>query len=193
MRLLKCLLTVIVAGAFFFCISCNSGNTPKPRGFFRISLPAKDYQLYTGDCPFRFEFPKYAEIWKDLDINAEPCWLNISFTQFKATLHLSYKKINGNLNSLAEDSRSFVYKHTVKADAIDERTIFNRQKNLYWIFYDIKGNAASSLQFFLTDSMDNFLRGALYFNVSPNKDSLAPVLDFLRKDVAHLIETFDWQ
>jgi len=173
--------------------SCNPDSTPKPRGYFRISLPEKNYYPFLSDCPYRFDLPTYSQIQKDEEVNSEPCWLNIGFPQFKATLHISYKKVNGNLNIFTEDSRSFVYKHTLKADAINEKTILYPQKNLYGILYEIRGNAASSLQFFLTDSTCHFLRGALYFNVKPNKDSIAPVLEFLSKDISHLIETFEWK
>ncbi|NOZ45910.1 MAG: gliding motility lipoprotein GldD, partial [Chlorobi bacterium] len=69
----------------------------------------------------------------------------------------------------------------------------NYDDNVYGILYDIKGNAASSINFFVTDSTQHFLRGALYFNSKPNKDSLAPVVDFIRKDIVHLMETFKWK
>jgi gliding motility-associated lipoprotein GldD len=91
-----------------------------------------------------------------------------------------------------EDSRSLVYKHTIKADAIDESPVIRPEENVYGIIYDLRGNTASSLQFFLTDSIQNFIRGSLYFNTTPNSDSLAPVVGFIRKDIMHMIESFEW-
>lgn len=92
-----------------------------------------------------------------------------------------------------EDSREFVYKHTVKADAIKETFYEDYDKHVYGILYDIKGDAASSVQFFITDSTKHFIRGALYFEVRPNKDSLNPVIDFIRQDVVHMFESIKWE
>lgn len=175
-------------------ISCGrQPRTPKPFGYFRISLPEKSYQKYESDCPFAFEYPSYAKVLNDNDKNTEPCWINIAFPSLKATIHCSYKNGGSELLQYMDDSRTLVYKHTVKADAIDETMIDDSVNKVYGIVYDIRGNAASSVQFFLTDSSEHFMRGALYFNVPPNKDSLAPVLEFVRSDISHLIETFTWK
>ena len=130
-----------------------------------------------------------------------PCWLNIEFPQFKGTLHLSYFNMTennqlGNRNRLEkylEDSRSLAYKHTIKAHSINEEKIERGKDHIHGIIYQIDGlNTASSIQFFLTDSTKHFVRGALYFNVAPRNDSLAPVISFVKSDIYHLIETFNW-
>jgi gliding motility-associated lipoprotein GldD len=175
-------------------VSCNHSYTPKPRGYFRIDLPSRDYRLYDPEnCPYAFEYPNYAKIEKDMEYNTEPCWINISFPGYGAKLHISYKNVNGNLSDFIEDSRALAYKHSIKADAINEKIYARPERHVYGILYDIKGNTASSVQFFVTDSTKHFLRGALYFNVEPNKDSLAPLIDFFRDDVIHMIETFRWK
>ncbi len=120
-------------------------------------------------------------------------WLNVDFTGYKATLHLSYKNVHGDISKMIEDARSLAYKHTVKADAIDEQFFSNQQEKVYGVLYDIRGNSASSVQFFVTDSTQHYLRGALYFRCVPNKDSLAPAVDFFKKDVVHLLETLSWK
>ncbi len=125
--------------------------------------------------------------------NAEPYWYNILFPSLNATIYLSYKPVHHNLQKFIEDSRTLVYKHTIKAEAINESLIRNDSSDVYGIFYDLKGNTASSLQFFVTDSTAHFLRGSLYFNAEPNKDSLAPVIRFIRQDVEHLINTLHWK
>ena len=117
----------------------------------------------------------------------------VNILKYKARIHLSYLDVAGNLNVMIEDTRSLVYKHTVKADAIDEQVFSNPQKKVYGILYDIKGNSASSVQFFLTDSVRHYIRGALYFRCEPNKDSLSPAVDFFRKDVVAMIESFEWK
>ena len=165
---------------------------PKPYGYIRIDLPPKSYQKYQGKLPYSFEFPTYGIVKPDSDKNADPTWVNIEFPEFKGKIHLSYKKLNNNLREFIEDSRKLAYKHAQKADAIDEQRFENKSANVYGILYDIKGNTASSVQFFVTDSSKNFLRGALYFSAIPNKDSLAPVIEFFRADVMQLINTLKW-
>lgn len=176
-------------------VSCGGReiSTPKPRGYFRIDLPKKEYVTFDTLCPFSFQYPLYAKVDRDTDRNTEEYWYNIQFPAMKATLHLSYKPIAGNIKQFLEDSRTLVYKHTVKADAIDEKLIIDDMNRKFGIYYDIKGDAASSFQFILTDSTKHFLRGALYFNVRPNKDSLAPVLAFIKKDIEKLVESLRWK
>lgn len=174
-------------------LSCNSDYVPKPQGYFRISFPEKAYVKFDSTCSYTFEYPKYGKIEPTSGSHSEPCWINISFPAFNGKIHLSYKTIENNLTQLTEDSRTLAYKHTVKADAIDEKVYYNPTNSTYGILYDIKGNAASSIQFFVTDSVSHFIRGALYFENQPNKDSLAPVIAFFREDILHLIETLEWK
>ncbi len=172
---------------------CRQKTVPRPRGYFRIDLPAKQYRIYDTICPFTFEYPVYGIVSYDVGKNAEPCWFNLVFPQFRATIHFSYKALNKNLPTLLKESNDFAYSHSIKADAITERPWLNKTDKVFGILYDINGNTASSVQFFLTDSTKNFIRGALYFSAEPNADSLAPVIKFFREDVTHLIETFKWK
>ena len=108
-------------------------------------------------------------------------------------IHLSYKPVGDQLNELITDCRELVYKHTVKAHGIEETPFIVRDEKRFGMIYDLKGDVASAVQFFITDSTDHFLRGSLYFNSRPNRDSLNPVIDFLREDIIHLIETTRWK
>lgn len=176
-----------------FILACQPSYTPKPRGFLRVDFPAKEYVLFDSVCPYTFEYPSYGKIVPDTDYITEPCWINIDFPDFNGTIHISYKEVNQNLNDFIEDSRELTYKHTIKADAIKETVYTNPELEVHGILYDIKGNAASSIQFYLTDSNAHFLRGSLYFNVQPDKDSLAPVISFFREDIIHMVESFAWK
>jgi len=187
---IKIILFVIVS---LIAVSCNQSYTPKPAGYIRIDLPEKKYVASKENLPYSFEYPSYGVIKSDTNDNTEPYWINIEFPEFNSKIHLSYKRINGNLARFIEDTRKLAYKHTIKADAIDEVLIKNKMNNVYGIIYNIKGNAASSMQFFATDSTKNFIRGALYFTAQPNKDSLAPVIEFFGKDVEHFIQTLKWK
>lgn len=172
---------------------CRTKYTPKPRGYFRIDLPAKEYQMYNEECPYTFEYPVYGNISPDDDYLSEPCWINIEFPQFKGKIHISYKTVSGNISTLLEDSHALAYKHTIKAQAINETLFQNEEEQVYGMMYDITGDAASAVQFFVTDSFSHYLRGSLYFNLQPNSDSLAPVIEFFREDMIHLIESIRWK
>lgn len=174
-------------------ISCRDKAMPKPRGYFRIDFPQKDYDVWQQDYPFSFEYLKGAKVVEDKTHLAEKYWLNVLYPKYNATLHLSYKEVNENLDKYLEDSHKLVYKHAIKADAIDEKNYINNEKQVFGLVYRILGNSASSIQFIATDSSKHFLRGSLYFNNQPNSDSLAPVIQFIDKDIVHLMETLSWE
>jgi len=178
-----------------FLANCTSDYSPKPRGYFSIKFPEKKYQSYEGTCPYSFDYPAYATVLPDTQKGAKPCWLDVSYPQFNGKIHLSYETIKSqeHFNQLVEDARTFAFKHTVKATAIDEGVIAYPERKIYGTYYSIDGNTASSIQFFLTDSTKNYLRGALYFNEQPRQDSIQPVLDFIKKDIDVMIKSFKWK
>lgn len=186
---------LIPAWAFMLLslMGCRHHYTPKPAGYLRINFPEKEYQIYNSRCPYTFEYPVYGKIVPDTSRIAEPCWVNIEFPQFAGKIHISYKPVKNNVHVYIEDSRELTYKHTVKADAIRESLFTVDDRKVYGMLYEISGDAASSVQFYLTDSTRHFLRGSLYFNVQPNADSLAPVIDFFLEDIMHLMETLEWK
>lgn len=177
------------------CNSCSRDYAPKPRGYFRITLPVKEYQQYKSLCPYTFSYPVYARIEPDNARGAKPCWINLSFPSFNGKLHLSYYPVQSEtqFNELIEDSRMLAFKHTVKATGIDEAYISYPERKVYGTYYTIGGNTASSVQFFLTDSNKHYLRAALYFDEVPRVDSLQPVLDFVKQDLQVFIKSFRWQ
>lgn len=189
----------VVTVLFILTLSCNEKYTPKPRGFFRIDFPEKRYHTISNEYPYQFEIADYSSIQQDPRNPNKKYWINISVPQNKAEIHLSYYSLGGTANSdnyrlaeFIEESRTLAYKHTIKASAIQERIYVNPGEKVYGTIYDIAGNAASPMQFFLTDSTTHFLRGALYIRATPNIDSLLPVIDFLETDIVRLIETTNW-
>lgn len=185
--------TILSAGLFSCAGDEDEIITPKPRGYFRITFPERGYVIYDSVCPFKFEMPVYSKMEKDAGVHAEPCWMNLQFPQFNGTLHLSYKPVENNLQQYLEDTYTLASKHQIKASGIGEQVFNNDSLKIYGLLYEIQGNAASAVQFYLTDSSKHFLRGALYFNSVPNIDSIAPVIDFIKQDIFHLIETFEWK
>jgi gliding motility-associated lipoprotein GldD len=178
--------------------SCNSDPVPKPRGYFKIELPEKKYVLFDKPgYPYTFEYPAYGNVIKDStffdDKPENEFWVNIDFPTFEGRLHMSYKEIGKNdFSKLVEDAFKMTGKHTLKATSIDEIPVKGGPGVTGFVF-DVGGNAATGKQFFVTDSLKHFLRGALYFNSTPNYDSIRPVEQFLYKDMQHLIETLRWK
>lgn len=181
------------------CLSCNSPYTQKPTGYFKIDLPAKKYQAFNqAGYPYSFEFPAYGKVVRDslfFDSSApNPWWINVDFPQFNAHIYLTYRVIGDKKDSLVKlinDSYNLTNKHSVRADFIRD-SIMMTSNGISGTFFKVEGNAATANQFFLTDSTRNFLRGALYFDATPNQDSLRPVNEFLVQDIKHLINTFKW-
>lgn len=173
--------------------ACGGGYAPKPRGYYRIDFPEKRYRIYDSIYPFRFNMPVYAHLSPMGQGEQGQRFMNIDIPRYRARIHLTHLDIHGNLELMIEDAFAMAYKHTQKADAIDEQTYIDEQKRVYGLLYDIKGNSASSVQFFLTDSLRHYIRGALYFNCRPNKDSLAPVVQFIMADIVELMETWEWK
>jgi gliding motility-associated lipoprotein GldD len=186
-RLLTLLLPVLLFGA------CEESYTPKPYGYFRIDFPAKEWASTPDTLPYRFQMAREAVLEADPAPDAEYAWTNLRYPRYNAKIHLSYKPVltDTSLANYLNDCHHLAYTHTIKAESINERD-FHR-KNIFGIIYFIEGNTASSTQFFVTDSTRHFLRGALYFNQHPDKDSLAPVIDHLRHDIIRLMETLRFQ
>jgi len=179
---------------------CREVNVPKPKGHFRIDLPQKEYRLFNNneaaekEFPFSFEYPVYGNLSFESDKTKKAGWFNIEFPRYGAKIYLTYRAINNDFDGLMEQTYKMnVKNHISKADAINEQVFNNPRKSVYGILYDLKGNTATAVQFYATDSINNYLRGSLYFNAEPNADSLAPVIDFFRKDIIHLVESLEWK
>ncbi|MEP7277465.1 MAG: hypothetical protein ABI813_02375 [Bacteroidota bacterium] len=197
-------------------VSCNSIYTPRPRGFFKIDFPTHAYQLFDKPgYPYRFEYPVYANIIQDSTFFEEqpenPYWINIDFPQFHGKIYISYIEIGGKsrfkvrdakgnyvdslgintFDNLIRSSYALTYKHTYKASSIND-SVFTTGKT-GGIYFKIGGNAATANQFLVTDTVKHFLRGALYFDATPNADSLGIVNQFLQQDMKHLINTLSWK
>lgn len=177
-------------------IACHSDEySPKPRAYHRLYFPEKKQQSYEGACPFIFQYPTYAHVRPDTLAAARPCWMNIDLEHFNASLHVSYYPLGqtAKLDELSEDAHAFAFKHTVKASYIDEAVISYPERKVYGTFYTIGGNAASSAQFYVTDSANHYLRASLYFNEKPKIDSLQPVVDYIVEDLKTMIKTLEWK
>jgi gliding motility-associated lipoprotein GldD len=179
---------------------CREVVVPKPRGYFRIGLPQKQYLLLNDrsldmhDMPFTFEYPSYGKLTFDDGKKNEQGWFNIEFPAYRAKIYLTYKDVNNDFEGLMEQTYKMnVKNHIAKADAINEQAFNNSENKVYGILYDLKGNTASAVQFYVTDSINHYLRGSLYFSAEPDADSLAPVIEFFREDIIHLIETLKWK
>ena len=181
---------LIVAVVTLIVGSCEETYTPKPTGFFRIDLPEHAYQKYEGNCPYTFEYSQAAEVQPKPQ---NPCWLDIHYPKHGATIHTSYIPVNNNLRQFIEDARELAFKHTVKADDIQQELLINDSANVFGLSYDFEGNTASQFQFYITDSTNHLFRGSLYFNVMPNADSIKPVANYIKQDIQHMVNSFRWK
>lgn len=173
---------------FLFLFACGSDYTPKPRAFFKIKFPKKEYQTFSDyRLAFTFLYPKYSSVEIEKNIN----FLNINFPKFSGKLYLTYVNLSNDLNEHVEQSRSLAYKHNEQADMISEQVYINEENNIFGMLYDYQGITATSSQFYLTDSLNHFFRGSFYFNTQIN-DSIAPVNNFIKEDIKVLIESLRW-
>ncbi len=198
-------------------VSCNSNYTQRPRGYYKINFPAHSYQVFEkAGYPYRFEYPSYASIVQDSSFFDEqpenPYWLNIDFPQFHGKIYISYIKVGGSsrykvrdakgnyidsigtnsFDNLIRSSYALTYKHTYKASSIKD-SAFTTRNHVAGIYFNIEGNAATANQFLVTDTVQHFMRGALYFDATPNADSLGIVNQFLQQDMKHLINSLSWR
>lgn len=175
--------------------SCDDKHyQPKPRGYFRIDLPEKHYVSLDTMQFYSFEYPDCCMITPDYLSPEQKQWVNIEYPQHKGTIHISYKEVDNNVNEYLEDSYSMMTKHISRAIGIRDSVIVNYDRDVYGLMYFLEGEGvASSLQFYLTDSVNHFMRGSLYFNVKTNNDSLAPVIEYITDDIRHLINTIEWK
>ena len=191
MRLIIFLLIVVS-----FCL--NSDYTIRQRGYFKIELPEHKYQSFDRPgFPYSFEYPTYANIVQDTTFfeaaPENPYWINIDFPSLNGRIYISYKSTKTNkFDNLVSDAFKMTYKHTTKATEIKD-SLMKTEQGITGVFFSVGGNAATAKQFFLTDTTSHFIRGALYFDASPNADSLGIVNNFLEQDMKHLINTFRWK
>lgn len=188
------LLFGIFSLALLSCEDNDSLGIPKPRGYFRIAMPEKKYVMYDAECPFAFEIPDYAKMYKSAAPKALPCWRDLYFGPYHATLYISYNEIDNDsiLEKLINESWQLTEAHSQVASGLIDSTIIRPKERVYGAVQSLSGNAATQVQFYLTDSVKHFIRGSLYFYSPPNKDSIAPVLEYIKKDVYHIAWTLHW-
>lgn len=183
------ILCVVIMGA------CQTEYQPKPKGYNRLILPEAAYTATPDSLPYYFEYSTYAHLQKDTSWVREKHWVEINYPDLHATIHITYKQLNGSEELLKEylnDAYVLTAKHQIKAYAIDE-SITQTESGKTAVIAEIEGEVPSQFQFTMTDSLKNFLRGALYFNVKVQNDSLRPAIEYVKKDVMHLINTVSWR
>ncbi len=182
------LITILISG-------CTKDYQPKPKGYNRLFLPALEYRLSPDSLPYQFEYSTAARLLRDSSWVSEKYWIEIYYPELKANIHITYKKLNNKeefLKALLNDSYNLTSKQQIKASAIDELiTVTPSGKTA--VIAEIAGEVPTQLQFTMTDSSRNFLRGALYFNTRVQNDSLAPAIEFMKKETLHFINTLQWK
>jgi len=172
----------------FLLGSCKDDVIPKPKAQLRLEYPEAVYREISTDCPYTFEISESSRIKQN-----NKCWANIEYPDLRASINLTYRPVEGNLKELLLEAEKLTFNHTIKADGISSIPYVNKQKNVYGSIFEVTGNAASPIQFHVTDSTRHFITGAVYFNVQPNFDSIRPAIKYLQKDVIRLIESMEWK
>lgn len=172
----------------FSVLSCKDDVFPKPSSYLRLDYPEAKYVNFENQCPFTFEMNSDAVIKGD-----QNCGFAISYPKMKATIYLTYKPVNKDINLLLRDAQKLTYEHVIKADDILEQPFLNPSKKVYGMFYQVDGNAATNSQFYVTDSIKHFVTGSVYFYAKPNFDSVMPAASYIRNDMQRLMETLKWK
>jgi len=168
--------------------SCKDEVLPKPASYLRLDYPEAKYVNFENQCPFAFEMNSESIIKGEKE-----CGFTILYPKMKATIYLTYKPVNNNINKLLRDAQKLTYEHVIKADDILEQPYLNPSKKVYGMFYQVDGNAATNSQFYVTDSTKHFITGSMYFYAKPNYDSIMPAASYLRNDMQRLMETLKWK
>ena len=169
-------------------VSCSEDVLPKPKAYLSLKYPKKSYKKLGLKRPYSFEYLNNTIV-----INDAKNWLKIKYPKLKASIDITYRPINNNLKELLTEAEKLVFKHTLKAEQIIPKDFVNPKKRVYGSLYEITGNAASQIQFHISDSTKNFLKGSLYFYAKPNYDSILPAVAYIKKDILHLVETLEWK
>ena len=169
-------------------LSCKNDVVPKPASFLRLDYPEAKYVNFENNCPFAFQMNEDAIIKGEKE-----CSFAITYPKMKATIYLTYKPVNGNIDKLLRDAQKLTYEHVIKADDILEQPYLNPQQKVYGMFYQVDGNAATNSQFYVTDSTKHFLIGSMYFYAKPNFDSIMPAASYVKNDMQRLMETLKWK
>lgn len=170
-------------------MSCGRGETiPKPKGYLSLNYPKVGYTKLDIARPYKFDVSKNSIV-----VQQPKNWLKIEYPALKASVNITYRPVKDNLRELLIEAEKLVYEHTVKADQIVGRDYMNKKDNVYGKLAEITGNAASQLQFHVTDSTRHFLKGSLFFYSRPNYDSIYPAVEYLKKDMIRIMETLEWK
>jgi gliding motility-associated lipoprotein GldD len=183
----RLILVMVFMGLFLFS-SCKEDVFPKPSSYLRLDYPIAKYADFENECPFTFEMNSEAVIKGEKD-----CGFTITYPKMKATIYLTYKPVNNNINVLLRDAQKLTYEHVIKADDILEQPYLNPSKKVYGMFYQVDGNAATNSQFYATDSTKHFVTGSVYFYAKPNFDSIMPAASYIKNDMQRLLETLKWK
>jgi len=183
---------LLLLAAALLVIGCGAPTVPKPKGYFRIDLPAQAYHRWAPDCPFSAEVPDYATAVGGTHAE-RPCWFNLTFPGQRAIVHLTYFPVDGNIDALIQDAHGYKSTHEAKADRIRNERVARDSARVFGNYFEVEGDVASPVVFYVTDSTAHFLYGSLYFSARPNADSLAPVTERLRADMRHFIATLRWK
>ena len=179
---------LIVCLFFVVFASCKEETLPKPKSYLTLEYQNPTYKKSENSCNYQFEVSNLAEL--NIDDN---CWAQLKYPELKATVHITYRAVDKNLDEILREVEKLTFEHTIKADAINAIPYENYKQRVFGKLYNVEGDVATNIQFRVTDSVNHVLAGALYFYSQPNYDSIVPAVRYIEKDIIHLVETLEWK
>jgi gliding motility-associated lipoprotein GldD len=176
------------------CVQKPEIPTPKPKGYFRLTAPVAEYQHWDSILPFSFDYSKHATLSFQKKGN-NIYWIDIYYPTLSAMFKMTSYPVDNNLHGLMWDEEQQVMFHVdrMMTDDIQYSTVNDPKARVFGTLYELQGkNVATPFKFWLTDSAQHFVKGTLYFDFAPNNDSLAPIIDYLKKDALFMVESWQW-
>lgn len=170
-------------------LACQQEVKPKPKGELRLEYPKPQYRLLNNTCSYTFEYSDFAKIFD----TSKTCWYNLRYPKMDANVYITYFPVRQDLQAQIKEVETMVYRHTIRASAIETQSFSYPEKRVFGHFYELKGESASNIQIYITDSTKHFVTANLYFNTRPKPDSLAPAVHYIKKDLLHMVDTFRWK
>lgn len=179
---------LVVCSLIFVLSSCKEETLPKPKSFLTLEYQNPVYKKIENSCNYQFEVSNFAQL-----KTSDNCWAKLQYPDLKATVHITYRAVDNNLDEILREVEKLTFEHTIKADAINAIPFENYERQVFGKLYNVEGDVATNVQFRVTDSVNHVLSGALYFYSRPNYDSIVPAVRYLEKDIMHIIETLEWK
>lgn len=174
--------------------SCSADYSPKPVGYPHINIEEATYVLHTGCSDFGFDINENATLSLLPSPKNEQLLFNLVYPELNTLVYCSYHVTDAlGIERLTEETMELLQLQGLRAERFSKEEFANPEEGKFAEVYTLQGKVSAPILFYLTDNDSRFLRGTLQFDTVVNQDSIAPVIDYIHKDIQVLIETFQWK